>query len=197
MPFENTYNEYRLLRQLANNSEDAFRAIFYHYKDIIYRIALQYIKTPVLGEEIVQDVFMKVWFHRHKLEQIDNFKGWLFTVSRNCILNYLQKITREASAMQRIAENKVAHENNGDFKLQESLYGKLLNEAVEALPNQQQQVFKLARNEHLSYNDISEKLGISVMTVKTHMGRALNFIRHYLRKNGDLFIAAMLLAEKI
>ncbi|MGN6437870.1 MAG: RNA polymerase sigma factor [Agriterribacter sp.] len=187
MPFENPYNEPELISLLANDSEDAFKALFYYNKDIVYQTALQYTKLPALAEEIVQDVFMKVWFNRHKLADIDNFRGWLYTISKNHILNSLHKIACEARAVQRIAENSISYEDNGDFKLRNAEYHQLLHRAVEALPRQQQQIFKMVRDQRLSYKTIATLLGISVMTVKTHMGRALHSIRHYLRKHGALF----------
>ena len=90
-----TYDEKKLLILISKDSDEAFHIIYDKYKNTIYRVAIKSLKSPVLAQEIVQDVFLKVWFERKNLVNINSFENWLFIVARNHLLNQLKKIAKE------------------------------------------------------------------------------------------------------
>lgn len=181
------------MAMLAQDSEYAFQLLFDRYRNRIYRVAISYVKSPILAEEIVQDVFLKVWFQRKEIRMLRSFEAWLFTVSKNYILNYLKKLAGEWKARENWIMQLDPSENNTDARIRTEQFRQLIQEAITQLPEQQQRVYKLAKEEWLSYEDIALRLNISPLTVKTHMARALEAIRSFLRRQGALFVLLLLL----
>ncbi|HEY4148217.1 MAG TPA: RNA polymerase sigma-70 factor [Chitinophagaceae bacterium] len=195
MPIENKYEETTLLVLLADDSEYAFQLLFDRYRNRIYKVAVLYVKSPVLAEEIVQDVFLKVWFQRKEIKALRSFEAWLFTVSKNYIINYLKKLANEWKARETWVRQTSASEDSADFKIRSDQFQQLLQQAIGQLPLQQQRIYKLAKEQYLSYEAIAQQLNISPLTVKTHMSRALDSIRSYLKQHGELFLLLLLLAR--
>lgn len=180
------YDEKRALELLAQGSEYAFTQVFDHYRPRIYHAALKFLKSRELAEEIVQEVFLKIWRRREELSQVSNFNAYLFAMGRNLIFDSIKKLSEESAASLEFAYG-MTHENSTEKMLLEKQYEELLNEVVEQLPPQQKQVFRLARIEGLSHEVIAEQLSISRFTVKTHMAKALQFIRHRLQHHLSSF----------
>lgn len=183
---EKRYEESRLLALLSEDSQFAFQVLFDRYKDHIYKVASLYVKSPAMAEEIVQDVFMKVWLNRKSLTGVESFEAWLFVVSKNLIFNYNKRLALEWKACRKYQEQAPAPDNSADRKVSSAQYAALLQKAISELSGQQKTVYLLAREENLSYQEIGERLNISALTVKTHMARALNAIRSYLKQHGEI-----------
>jgi RNA polymerase sigma-70 factor (family 1) len=196
MQTEKKYGESTLLSLLAQNSEYAFQLLFDRYRNKIYKVAIMYMKSPVLAEEIVQDVFLKLWFQRKHLAEIRSLESWVFTLTKNLTLNCMKKIAHEWTAREKWIKQSELSENKTDYKVLNSEYQQLFQRAIAQLSPQQREVYKLAKEQGLSYDAISEKLSISQLTVKTHMARALASMRLFLKQNRDLSILLILAAIK-
>ena len=186
-PNQNTYEEAKLISLLAKDSEYAFQLIYDRYRNRIYHTAIRYLKSPVLAQETVQDVFLKLWLERRNHNPKQPIEAWLYTVAKNNLLNRLKRIANEWKALHQLQLNSPKSDNTTGDKVEDSQYQRLLQQALLELPAQQQKVFYLARQEHLTYMEIGEKLGISPLTVKTHMARALNHIKTYFAAHGETF----------
>ena len=187
------HNEKDLIRLLAGDDEIAFRELFERYSDNIYGVALAYTKSPDIAEEIVQDVFVKIWMNRSKLQAIERFGDYLFIVARNYILNYLRNNKKNklftAQLSQHFGEHSITPED--EFLVKESQ--KLIAQAVAALPPQQQLVYQLRRKQELSLDEIAGQMNISRNTARNHLNQALKHIKEYLKTHsGDaLFLACL------
>jgi RNA polymerase sigma-70 factor (ECF subfamily) len=181
------YEEFKLLSLLAEDSEYAFQLIYDRYRNRIYHIAIRYLKSPGMGQEVVQDVFLKLWFERKHLKPDRPIEAWLYTVAKNNILNRLKKVANEWKALDQMAHFTVTAVSLASEKIEHSEYRQVLIKAIESLPEKQQKVFHLARQEGLTYIQIGERLHISPLTVKTHMTRALHQIRSFLQNQGIEF----------
>jgi RNA polymerase sigma-70 factor (family 1) len=190
---KNLHDETKLLELLAQGREFAFTQLFDHYHSRIYRSALKFLRSQELAEEIVQEVFLKVWQKREELLHVRNFNAYLFTMARNLIFDNIKKIATEAALHREFAYGLV-HENSTEKLMLERQYEQLLNAAVEQLPPKQKQIFLLSKTEGLSHEVIAKQLSISRLTVKTHMAKALQSIRHKLQHHLGtvLFLAAFL-----
>ena len=180
LPAASLEYENELLSLVAEGNEKAFRRIFDHYWHNIYAVALTLTKSAVVSEEIVQDVFLKIWLKRGELASIIKFDAYLFIIARNHIYNELRKKTLE----QPFRDNLEEYFADSGLPEQELLMKEtkeLVHNAVQQLPGQKRTVFELSRNAGLDYTNIAEKLGISKLTVKSHMTKALQYIRHYLQ----------------
>ena len=194
---QHTYEEAKLISLLSIDSEYAFQLMYDRYRNRIYQTAIRYLKSPVLAQETVQDVFLKLWLERRNLKPGTSIEAWLYTVAKNNLVNKLKRIAIEWKALHQIQLNSPKFNNTTSDKLEDSQYHQLLHNALQQLSPQQQMVFQLARNEYLTYIEIGERMGISPLTVKTHMARALNHIKGYLAKNGETFIWLLVLPPNL
>lgn len=187
------HNEKELIRLIAGDDEIAFRELFERYSDNIYGVAMAYTKSADTAEEIVQDVFVKIWMNRNKLLQVERFNDYLFIVARNYILNYLRNNKKNKQFTTRLFDHFGEHTitPEDEFLVKESQ--KLIEQAVAALPPQQQMVYELRRRQDLALEDIASQMNISRNTARNHLNQALKQIKEYLRTHsGDaLFLACL------
>jgi len=195
MPPVSLFNEHELLRQLQAGSEEAFTHIFDHYRTRIYSVALKFLRSPVLAEEIVQDVFLKLWLKRTELPEIKHLDNFLFIMARNFIFDRIKKMGYEASAQTALA-NGPSSVDDTEYLVRRHQCQQLLQEAIQLLPPQQKQAYQYAKVEGLSHQAIAQKMGISRLTVKTHIAKALQFIRKYLNTRLHYFIPFFLLSGR-
>ena len=174
-----TYNEYELLEQLKGGNEKAFTQLFDHFRGTVYGVALKFLKSRVLAEEIVQDVFMKLWLKRGELGTVKQLDAYLFVMARNFIFDRIKKMAYESAGQASLSKNESSADDT-EYLVRQHQCQQLLLEAIELLPPQQKQVYNLAKTEGLSHEMIAEKMNISKHTVKKHMAMALQAIRKYL-----------------
>lgn len=173
------YNEDQLLIHLKEGSEEAFTQIFDHYQGKIYGVALQFLRSPALAEEIVQDVFLKLWLKRTELPVIRRLDDYLFIMARNLVFDRLKKASYEADALTEFAKD-ASNIDDAEYLVRQHQCQQLLQEIIERLPPQQRQVYQMARTGGLSHQKIAEKMQLSRLTIKSHMASALQSIRKYL-----------------
>jgi RNA polymerase sigma-70 factor (ECF subfamily) len=195
MPAKPTPEESTLLALLREGSEYAFQLIFDRYRNRVYQVAMFYVKSPAQAEDIVQDVFLKIWFQRRQLPELISFESWLYTLTRKFTLNCLKKLAHEWKARASWTRNARQFDEDADHKLLNTQYRELLLQAIGQLPEQQQKVFRLAREKGLSYEAIAGELSLSPLTVKTHMARALAAIRSFLQRHGKEFLLFFILGR--
>ncbi len=188
---EKKYQELKLVSLLKNDSEYAFQLIFDHYRNKIYKLAMIYLKSPVLAQEAVQDVFLKLWFSRKNLHADTPIEPWLLTVAKNHLLNQLKSIAHQWIKIDddRLLKDQAYNNTEDEIKLKE--YKNCLHNAIDQLSEKQKEVFLLAREGGLSHKQIAERLNTSPLTVKTHMSRALTSVRAYLKENKLLSVTLL------
>lgn len=187
------YEEAHLITLLADDSEYAFQLMYDRYRNRIYQTAIRYLKSPLLAQEVVQDVFLKLWIERKNIKIDQPLEAWLYTIAKNNLINRLKKIASEWKALSTLKFITQQSVSSTSAKIEEAQYNELLQKAILSLPQQQQTVFCLARHEHLTYIQIGEKMGISPLTVKKHMSRALLHIKTCFSGFEDLFFLFILL----
>jgi RNA polymerase sigma-70 factor (family 1) len=176
-------DERELFKQMAKDDVQAFTTIFNHYNQVIYPVVLRIMKNEEAAEEIVQDVFLKLWQNRTTFTDIENHKAFLFRMASNKTLDALKKLSREKGMLMLLQQkaNQQKQDNTNqllDFKDSE----RLVNTAIDQLPSQRKLIYKLSRNTGLSHKEIAERLNISHNTVRNQLIEALKFIRSFLTK---------------
>lgn len=166
----------QLSKLMSSGDEKAFRKLYDLYYDKIFAVSLSFTKSQVISEEIVQDVFLKIWLKREVFSGVHDFEAYLFITARNHILNCLRSRMKEVVFLDYLHSYFVVSEDVTSTLHTKEIH-KFIAEARELLPPQQRRVFELSRYEGLNYQAIAEKLDISTLTVKSHMTKALNFIR--------------------
>ena len=184
-------SEKNLLMQLAAGNEAAFKELFNQYHKqlgtYIYRITNSY----ELAEEIVQDVFLKVWMNHEIFANVSSFKAYLFVLSKNHTLNYLRKLTKE-----QMRKNEWEQQSIRTLKLDDTtdkLCYSLLDKAIDRLPMQQQKVYLLSRHQRLKYAEIANELDISHETVKKYLKIATASITKYVKASLNAFLVFIFL----
>ena len=181
-----------LLSRMAEGDAGAFQTLFYQHWEKIFSIAVMYTKSEVLAEELVQDIFLKIWLHREKIRDQSNFQGYLFITARNHIYNKLRVKSQETKFRQEI-HTHCADSRAADDQLIMKQSQELIHRAVESLPPQQRKIFILSRYEGLTLEEIGTQMGISPLTARAHMRKALASLRIFLQQHsGDLSLAPVL-----
>jgi RNA polymerase sigma-70 factor (ECF subfamily) len=179
------FDEKALLLSVADGNENAFSLLFKTYCNHLGDFILRITASQSLTEEIVQDVFLKIWLNRQALTQVNCFKAYLYVIARNHAFNCLKQLAREKSRQQEWAYhfpfNTSDTEETPDLAL-------MVERAVEQLPPRQKNVYLLSRKEGISQEGIAQRLNISHQTVKKHMVLALRFLRNYLRTQNNLLL---------
>jgi RNA polymerase sigma-70 factor (family 1) len=186
--------EVELLERLKSGDSVAFLAVYNSYHAQLYRYVLRYVKVPELAEDVIHDVFLKLWEVRQQIKPELSVTGYLYRISRNHVFKLFKKITVDAALRKQIiAKIDEAACRNGDEYLQWREYSHLLQGAIEKLSPQQQKVFKLCRIDGKTYEETARILGISPYTVKEYMSLSLKCIKEYFHYNADISLSLLLL----
>lgn len=179
MLLKNSNNEQELIYLITQGSELAFAKLFDHYRNYIYSIALKLTRSTIVAEEIVQDVFLKIWIRKSGLNEIENFSAYLFAITRNETYKILKQIAKSHNAALPAEDNELpAHDNTEDHVIGKE-YTSLLQKAVDRLPQQQKEVYRLVKEEELKRKDVANLLHLQPETVKFHLAQAMKNIRTY------------------
>ncbi len=179
-------SEKELLMEVAAGSEKAFRELFNQYHQHLGRYIFTITRSRVMAEEIVQDVFMKIWVNHQRLSEVQSFKAYLFVLSRNYTLNYLRKVARDQLLKDRWQQD-VVQALKAEDGLPSSYY-RLLDQAIDQLPTQQRTVYLLSRHQRLKYSEIAERLNLSRETVKSYLKIATSSITSYITSNLEAIV---------
>jgi RNA polymerase sigma-70 factor, ECF subfamily len=185
-----------LVKLLKKGDLKAFDIIYNKYSRRLYGFVFRYIKQEAVTEEIVQEVFLKIWKNRDKINIYSSFESFLFTIAHNATVNLLKKRATEqkyieyVKSLQNIDET---YELTDEIQYNE-LMSKYKSLLVELTPRQKE-IFQLSREEGLTHKEIAEKLGISTITVKNHLVSTLSFLKAKLKNSllfGGLFVSLFL-----
>jgi len=167
-----------LLLRLKEGNIVAFDSIYEQYCTRLYAFVIRYVKQESDAEEIVQEVFIKIWENRNKIDIYSSFESYLFTITYNSAISLLRKRVHEKKYLEHV---KSLQEVNVASELTDDLYFKELNSKLQSLlldlTPRQREIFHLSREEGLTHDEIAKKLGISANTVKNHIVSVLNFLK--------------------
>jgi RNA polymerase sigma-70 factor (ECF subfamily) len=182
---DQSYNEKELLTRVAGGDRGAFKQLYDLYWDDIYYIALSFLKSPEWSQDVIQDIFIKIWQKRATLPAVEQFKSYLFIIARNELISALRQKMRadghNDQYRQHLPEQFLAPDQSFAVKELETQIG----QAVQQLPEQQKRIFLMTRNDGLSHDEIAQQLGLARKTVANNITKALNHIRDYLLAHGN------------
>ncbi|WP_017257241.1 RNA polymerase sigma factor [Pedobacter arcticus] len=184
-------NEKALLKDVSCGNEKDFRELFNSYRGKVYGYAFKILKSETDAEDVLQDVFLKLWLHG-RVEELENFEGYLKTMTRNHVFKVLrrQNLKFASDNQLKIRWTEAHNETEESLLLNDSQL--IINQAIEQLPPRQKLVYKLCKHEGLKYEAAAKVLSISPLTVKTHMQQSLRFLRNYLTKHTDVVTSLLI-----
>ena len=185
LPKEQTYGERELFALISRSNEQAFTEIYLRYADKLYLHVAKLLKEDSWAEEIVQEVFVKLWQARDTLGGVTNPSAYLYRIAGNHTLDYLKHRAVEVKTQYQLSLFAGSSAKNDtqeqlDFRISEDLY----KQAVKGLTPQKQLIFRLKHEDGQSYEEIARQLQLSKNTVRNHLAEALQTIRAYLLKKG-------------
>ncbi|MBO9635924.1 MAG: RNA polymerase sigma-70 factor [Chitinophagaceae bacterium] len=180
MPSDPTNNDKELLLQIAAGDETAFSVLFDRYKDKLFTFLFRLTGSADAAEDLIQNIFLKLWTSRESLEEIEHFTAYIFRMGRNMMLNDIRKNARESLLLAEIKKEMATEQHSLSDPCDISELRQKLQEAVNRLPPQQKKIYQLSRESGLKREEIAAMLAISPSTVNNHLFQALKSIREYI-----------------
>jgi RNA polymerase sigma-70 factor (ECF subfamily) len=172
-----------LLRRIAKDDHDAFRQLFHLYTERLFAAVYHYTKSHFIAEELVQEVFISCWRHRHQLGDVQDPTAYLYRMVFNHITNYLKKEANQRRVLERAAARAGNVQNVTLQQVEANEMQRIIADAVERLPAQKKLIYRLSKEQGLNYREIAGQLNISPNTAKNHLVEAMKLLRSYLRDN--------------
>ncbi len=169
--------EVELVKSLRKGDLDAFEQLYNLYNKKLFYFAKGYLKTTEDAEELVQEVFIKIWENRSKLKEYLSFNAFLYTITYNSILKFFRKRGRERRHIEEAALHMNSMSNETVTEVEYNSLIELMDKKVESMPEKRRNIFKLSRQEGLSNQEIATKLHISKKTVENQIYQSLKFLR--------------------
>ncbi len=151
------------------------------------------VKSPTLADDITQDVFIRIWELRESLDVDKKFESFLFTITRNHILNLLKRSSVDAIVLEEIFSKAPQNDNSTEEEVHFTQTSELLHKAIALLPPQQKRIFELCKINGLSYEEAASELNVSPGTINAHIVKSLKFVREYFRSQKGFSILLLLL----
>ncbi len=183
MPVNHPHNESELLSLIVGGDEKAFGRFYHQTNSGIYNAVMAYVKDPDAACEIVQVVYIRIWDRRQALSAVRSLKDYLFILARNAVFDHFKRVTIETGWLAGLRERTPELHNNVMGSIQERECNHLLRESISLLPSRQRQVYLLANELELSYEEIAARMQVSRFTVKRHLELARRFVRKYVDRH--------------
>ncbi len=171
------YNERRLFALIARGNEKAFRIVYDAYFTRLSAYVFKLCKSTYLTEEVLQEVFMKLWASRSVLNQVEVPEAYILCIAKNTAVDWLRKLARQTSLMTDLMAGIEEQSNAAENKMNGEALERLITKALSQLSGQKQQVFQLSKVEGLSHDEIASKLHLSKSTVKNHLSETVRWLR--------------------
>lgn len=165
-----------LMLLVATGDREAFTCLYHRYFYYLFTLAMRYIKDESEAEDVLQQVFFKLWEMRDSGMIKDNVRGYLFAMTRNRIMNYVRDKNRLLQRNYRLSQGVIEEENDIWVMADKEQLISEMKKAIESLPPQQKRVANL-RCEGLSNQEIASRLHLSLNTVNSHYAKSLKALR--------------------
>ncbi len=187
------HTEKELLQNLSESNTFAFEVLFFKYRNKVKGFTISIIPSYIDPEEIVQEVFVKVWLNRKSINPEKDFKAFLFSITKNLVLDYIKSaVNRRLKFVEEYIQQDMMNVEDNNEKLLENAEEKLHN-LIQQIPERRKEIFCLSRFEGLTYRQIAERLNISENTVDSQIRNATAFLKKEFKK---LIILGFLLFYK-
>lgn len=169
--------EKRLVATLSKGDAEAFDRIFKIYGRRLYYFALGYLKSKAEAEEVVQEVFYRIWKNREALNPDLSFKAYIFRIAYNHIQELFLRLSQERKYLNEIVNSSVSFTTDMDERINYQSLLELVNRLIDQLPGRQREILIMRKKDGIPLKDIAFKLGISPKTVENHITEAMKKIK--------------------
>uniref|UniRef100_UPI00352A779A RNA polymerase sigma factor n=1 Tax=Aerococcus urinaeequi TaxID=51665 RepID=UPI00352A779A len=177
-----------LLQRLQQGSEEAFTILYDKFSKPLYRNILRLVKDEEIAEELLQDLFMKIWERKEKISLEGSFKSFLYKVAENIVYSYFRTVAKDARLIDKLISDYVDYDSNAEELIIAKETNAMLQKAIEYLPTQRQQVYILCKLQGKSHEEVSNLLGISTSTINNQIVKANKTVKEYFNLNREFVI---------
>lgn len=182
--------DHELITRIKKDDHDSFQKLFERYSVPLFRFSFSYLKSKEVAEDVVQEVFMKVWNNRKSIKSNTSFQSYLFTIALNVVRKHFNKLSRNNELKHNIlldlSENKEEFDDRNGYQF---LTDKL-DEFIKLMPDKRREVFIKKKIEEKSLKEIAEECEITTKTVEYHITESMKFLKREFEKlqvNGIVF----------
>lgn len=186
------YDEKTLLMLVAAGDRKAFTELYSLYIDNVYRYIFLFTRSKEEAEEIIQDVFVKIWEKREKLVEVESFKSYLFKAAKNKLISEVRHLQIRHRVLSEIKRSKTGVHETANYEVDYKMYYQVVQKAIEKLPPKRKLIFRLNTENGLTHDEIAEQLNVSKSFVKNQLYKAYDFVRQYLSKHGELYFPMLI-----
>ena len=165
-----------LVERIQKGDRNAFRQLFERYYPLFVSFARKLLRDNQMAEDLVQNVFVRVWSSRERLDVDRNIRSYLLVAVRNEVFCYIRGIGREFH--EQLSEDVRVTDTDAAQIMNAKDMERDISQIIADMPDRRREVFSMSRNENLSNKEIADRLGLSVRTVEKHIENALTDIRH-------------------
>jgi len=184
--------EQLLIKQFKNGSHAAYKVLYQKYAPKLFAFSRKYIYNADDASEIVQEVFLRIWEKRENIDESQSFSAYVIQAAKHRIFNGFRKKVNEQAYIDFLAFGDNSHANFTERQVDYMEVKQKAEEAINALPEKRQEIFRLSREDGLKNKEIAERLGISIKTVENQMGEALKTLRDALSDYHSFIIMFLL-----
>ena len=179
--YTNTDDE-KLFALIEQGDEKAFTQAYERYHKLLYVLAYRYLMSSDRAEDVVQHVFTRLWEFRSELRVGISLKNYLFTMTKNHVLNMIRNENTAITRNYEMAQSAPIYEDNLIENLEKKELMSSFYKAVDMLPAQKREICLMKVKEELTNQEIAERMNLSINTIKTHYSEALKLLRVHLSK---------------
>lgn len=172
----------KLFALIEQGDEGAFTQAYERYHKLLYVLAYRYLMNAAMAEDVVQHVFTRLWEFRSELRVGISLKNYLFTMTKNHVLNLIRNENSAVSKNYEMAQSAPAYEDNLVENLEKKEMMSSFYKALDMLPTQKREICLMKVEEELTNQEIAERMNLSINTIKTHYSEALKLLRNHLSK---------------
>lgn len=187
-------SEAELVARLKQGDEQAFASLYHQYKFQIAPNLLRLVKSASIAEDLLHDLFLKIWENREQLDPEQSLRAYLFRIAHNMVIDFFRKAARNKTYQEHLMLNANLSYSHIEEMMDDHQRQAFLSKALETLSPQSRLVFKLCKLEGKSYEEISQLLQISTNTVSNHLVKANKHLKSHLDNPANLpYLIALIL----
>jgi RNA polymerase sigma-70 factor (family 1) len=177
-----------IICRLKNEDKSAVDELFNYYYPRLYSFSKAILKIENQIDDVLQEIFVKIWLNRQKIGKAETFNAWIFTITKNEILSLLRNNIKDQTFKHELFLRSVAEEYYTPNPVEFDEIKAGIDKIVAGLPEKRQMVFILSRTEGRSNREIALQLNISEKTVEDHITHAIKQIKHSMKESGILSV---------
>jgi len=179
-------DETELIKRITNGDRSAFTIIYSRYLNSLYRYVYLFTKSKDVSDEIIQNLFIKIWERRQTLVDVNSFKAYVYRSAKNMLLDEIKRSQVQTKVFLAIKPDTEIDRDESDANIIYNQYLQIAQDAINLLPEKRKQIVELRIKDDLTLDEIAAQLFISKNVVKKQLYTGMQFIRKYLQKYGEM-----------